>query len=173
MESIVSRRPRYWWVFMLQGVILLGMGIYMLFAPISGFAALGFLFGLAILLTGVFELLRVIRERDQGSRAWHLFIGVIDIILGIILVGNITASETILRIIVGLWFLFRGISLMSFSRLSGSDWVLTAAGVIVVLLALAIIFKPLFGAVTIDMLTAVALIATGLFDLVLGYRLKK
>lgn len=173
MESIISRRPRYWWVFMLQGIILLVLGIYMLFAPIAGFAALGFLFGLAILLTGIFELLRVIRDRDQGSRAWHILLGVINIILGIILVGHIGAGEAILRIIVGLWFLFRGVSLMSFSRMTGRNWFLTAGGVIVVLFALAIIFKPIFGAVTIDLLTAVAFIVTGLFEIMLGYRLKR
>jgi uncharacterized membrane protein HdeD (DUF308 family) len=172
MESIVSRKPRYWWVFMLQGIILLALGIYMLFAPVNGFAALGFLFGLAILLTGIFELLRVIRDRDQASRAWHLLLGVINIILGIILVGHIGTSEAILRIVLGLWFLFSGISLMSFSRLTGRNWLLTAGGVIVVLFALAIIFKPVFGAVTIDLLIAVAFIVTGLFEVVLGYRLK-
>jgi len=145
----------------------------MLFAPIAGFAALGFLFGLAILLTGIFELLRVIRERDQGSRAWHLLLGVINIILGIILVGNIGTSEFILRIILGLWFLFSGISLMSFSRLTGPNWLLSAGGVILVIFALAIIFKPIFGAVTIDLLIAVAFIVTGLFEVMLGYRLKK
>jgi len=169
MESIISRRPRYWWVFVLQGLILLVLGIYMVFAPVSGFATLSFLFGLAILLTGIFEF---IRERDQGSRAFHLLVGVINIILGIILVGNIGTSETILRIVLGLWFLFSGISLMSLSRFTGPNWLLTAGGVIVVLFALAIIFKPLFGAITIDLLIAVGFITTGLFELILGYRLK-
>ena len=173
MESIISRRPRYWWVFMLQGIILLALGIYMLFAPISGFATLGFLFGLAILLTGIFELLRVISDRDQASRAWHLLLGVINVILGIILVGHIGTSETILRIILGLWFLFSGISLMSFARLTGRNWLLTAGGVIVVLFGLAIIFKPIFGAFTIDLLISIAFIVTGLFEIALGYRLKK
>jgi uncharacterized membrane protein HdeD (DUF308 family) len=172
MEIIVQRRPRYWWVFMLQGIILLVLGVYLVFAPIAGFAALGFLFGLVILLTGVFELLRVISDRDQGSRAWHLFIGVVDIILGILLVGNIAASEVILRIVVGIWFLFRGLSMLSFSRLTGWNRMLTAGGVIIVLFGLAIIFKPLFGAVTIDLLTAVASITAGMFDIMLGYRLK-
>ena len=119
------------------------------------------------------KLARVIRERDQGSRAFHLFVGVINIILGIILVGHIGTSEDILRIVLGLWFLFSGISLMSFSRFTGPNWLLTAGGVIVVLFALAIIFKPLFGAITIDLLIAVGFITTGLFELILGYRLKK
>ena len=172
MELLVERRPRYWWVFLLQGIILLALGFYMLFAPTNGFAALGLLFGLAILLIGIFELLRVVRDRDQASRSWHLVIGVVDIILGIILVGHIGTSEAILRILIGLWFLFRGISLMSFSRMTGRFWILSAGGVIIVLFGLAIIFEPIFGAVTIALITAIAFITTGLFDLVLGYRLK-
>jgi uncharacterized membrane protein HdeD (DUF308 family) len=172
MEMLAERSPRYWWVFLLQGIILLALGIYMVAAPISGFATLGFLFGIAILLTGIFELLRVVRDRNQYSRGWHLVLGVVDIILGIILVGHIGTSEAILRIIIGLYFLFRGLSLMSFSRMTGRSWSLTAGGVIIVLIGLAIIFEPIFGAVAIDMIIAIAFITTALFDLVLAYRLK-
>jgi uncharacterized membrane protein HdeD (DUF308 family) len=172
MEMLVERRPRHWWVFLLQGIILLALGIYMVAAPISGFATLGFLFGLAILLTGIFELLRVVRDRNQYSRGWHLVLGVVDIILGIILVSHVNTSSDILRIIIGLYFLFRGISLMSFSRMTGRSWTLTAGGVIIVLIGLAIIFEPIFGAVAIDMIIAIAFITTALFDLVLAYRLK-
>jgi uncharacterized membrane protein HdeD (DUF308 family) len=62
---------------------------------------------------------------------------------------------------------------MSFARLTGRNWLLTAGGVIVVLFGLAIIFKPIFGAVTIDLLISIAFIVTGLFEIALGYRLKK
>ena len=173
MDMIVSRRPRFWWVFILQGIILLILGIYMLAEPVNGFAALGFLFGLTILVTGVFEMIRVVRDHDQGSRAFHMILGVISIILGIVLVFNIGAGETILRIIVGIWLVFRGLSLMSFSRLTGRNWLLTAGGVIILLFGLMIIFKPIIGAVTIDLLAAIAFITTGIFDIALGYRLKK
>jgi uncharacterized membrane protein HdeD (DUF308 family) len=172
MELLVERKPRYWWVFLLQGIIFLALGIYMVAAPTEGFATLGFLFGLVILLTGVFELLRVVRDRNQYSRGWHLVLGVVDIILGIILVGHIGTSEAILRILIGLWLLFRGVSLMSFSRMTGRSWTLTAGGVIVVIFALMIIFNALFGAVTIGLFTGIALLTTALFDLVLAYRLR-
>lgn len=173
MDLTIAHRPRYWWVFILQGVILLALGIYMVLSPVNGFATLGFLFGLAIFVTGVFEMIRVVRDHDQGSRALHMVLGVISIILGIVLVINNGASETILRLIVGLWFIFRGLSLMSFSRLTGRSWLLSAGGVIIILFGLAMIFKPIFGAITVDVLTAVAFITTGIFDIALGYRLKK
>lgn len=172
MDLIVSQRPRYWWVFILQGIILLVLGVYMIAEPVAGFAALSFLFGLAILITGILGLLRVIRDRSQSSRAFHLLFGVISIVLGIILISNIGASAAILRLIVGIWILFKGIALLNFSALTGRTWLISAGGVIIILFALAIIFKPIFGAITIDVLTAIAFITTGIFDIVLGYRLK-
>src|SRR5471030_239000 len=122
MEIQVDRSLRHWWVFLLRGVLFILVGIYMICSPASSYAALGFMFGLIILLAGVAELLHV--SRSANNRGWHLFLGILDIILGIVLMGHIAASVTILRIIVGVWFLFRGFSLLSFSRLVGKSLLL-------------------------------------------------
>jgi uncharacterized membrane protein HdeD (DUF308 family) len=173
MEIAVDRSLRHWWVFLIRGLLFIFVGIYMISTPAGSFAALGFLFGLIILLAGLAELFHVVRDRSAFNRGWHLALGIIDIILGIILIGHMTASEVILRIIVGIWFLFRGISLFSFSRLTDNTWVLKAGGILIFVFALLILFNPLFGALTIVLSTAIAFIITGFFNVLLGFRLKK
>jgi uncharacterized membrane protein HdeD (DUF308 family) len=173
MEITVDRKLRHWWMFLIRGLIFILLGIYMIARPASGFAALGFLLGLIILLAGVSELLHTVRDRSAFNRGWHLFIGIVDIILGIVLVSHIGASETILRIIIGIWFLFRGISLFSFSGLLKKSWVMIVGGIVVIIFALMVLFNPVFGAVTIVLWTALALIVTGILNIFLAVRLKR
>ena len=172
MEIIVDRSLRHWWFFLIRGILFILLGIYMIAAPAAGYVALGFLFGLIILVAGVSELLRVVREKSAVSRGWHLAIGLFDIIAGIALIGHITASETILRIVVALWFLFKGISLLGFSGLRQRYWPIILGGVIITVFGLFILFSPAFGAATIILWTAFAFALIGIMNIMLSIRMK-
>lgn len=168
----IDRSIRHWWVFLLRGILFIMVGIYMICSPETGFVALGFFFGLVILLTGIAELMRVISDKTSGSRALHLTLGIIDVVLGIVFIGHIATSVAVLRIIVGLWFLFRGISLISFSRHTRKSWVLTFGGIVTGIFGLMIIFNAVFGSLTIIFFTAFAFIIMGIFNTWLGYNMK-
>src|SRR3954468_1759702 len=114
METIANHSLRHWWVFVLRGILFILLSIYMFIYPGSGFVALGFLFGLVILIAGIAELMHAYRNRNRGNRGWHLFIGLIDLVLGLVLISHLAASMNILRIIVGFYFLFKGISIFIF-----------------------------------------------------------
>jgi len=172
MEITVDRSLRHWWVFLIRGVLFILVGIYMIASPAVTFEALGVMFGLIILLAGFAELFHVVRERSATNRGWHLMLGLIDVILGLFLMAHFIASVTILRILIGLWFLFKGISLISFSRWAGRARFLTIGGIFSVIFALLIIFKPTFGDMTIILWTAIAFIITGFFNVLLGFRMK-
>jgi uncharacterized membrane protein HdeD (DUF308 family) len=172
MELSVDRIPSHWWVFVLKGIFFILVGVYMIASPVTSFAALGFFFGLIIFLAGVAELLRVTRERTQTGRSWHLALGIIDIILGLVLMGHVATSMFILRLILGLWFLFRGISLFSFARLGHKSWVLIVGAILIFVFGLLILFNPTFGDMTIILWAAIAFIITGIFNTWLGFSLK-
>lgn len=173
MQITVAREWRHWWVFLIRGILFIGVGIYMIALPAVGFAAMGFTLGLILFITGVAELLRVVRDKSEANRSWHLLLGIIDILLGLALMGHIGVSEVIIRIVVGLWFLFRGISLAWFSSLGQRLWVLTLGGIVVILVGLAILFNAVFGAATIVLLTAIAFIIMGVMNISLAMRMKE
>lgn len=173
MEITVDRSIRHWWVFLIRGILFLLVGIYLLASPVSGYLALSFLFGLIILLAGVAELLRAYQDKGTGNRGWHLFIGLVDLLLGLILVSHLAASMVILRIIMGFYFLFKGITVLTFrSVLSRSAWWLLLGGLIVVLFVFMIWFNPVFGAASVLLFTALAFILTGLLNITLGLRMR-
>jgi uncharacterized membrane protein HdeD (DUF308 family) len=172
MDVIFARGVRHWWFFLIRGILFIALGIYMVATPAASYAALAFLFGLIIFIAGIVELIRVVRDNDSFNRGLHLILGVIDIILGIVLMSHIAAGETILRILVGLWFLFRGLSLFGFSSVMRRSWPVIVGGVLIIIFSLFILFNSVFGAVTIILWTAFAFVITGLMNIVLAMRLK-
>ncbi len=173
MELSIDPVYRHWWAFLIRGLLFLLVGIYMIASPASSYVALGFMFGLIIFLAGVAEFLHVTRDNDPGSRGWHLMLGIIDVILGIVLMGHITTSVAILRFIVGIWFLLRGISVFRFSRRMGKSLWLTLGAVLIILFGLLILFNPTFGDMTIILWTAIAFIITGLFNIWIGAMMRR
>jgi uncharacterized membrane protein HdeD (DUF308 family) len=81
MEIIVDRSIRHWWVFVLRGILFILLSIYIFLSPVSSLLALGFLFGLVIIVAGIAELLHAYQGRGKGNRGWLLFAGLIDLYL--------------------------------------------------------------------------------------------
>jgi uncharacterized membrane protein HdeD (DUF308 family) len=172
MESGVTNTIRHWWLFLLRGIGFILVGVYLFKAPLSGYVALSFIFGLIIIAAGIIEVIHAYANRYIAGQVYRFYIGLIDLALGIILVANIAVSMAILPIVLGIWFLFRGISLLSFSGLVRRPLWLFISGAITLLFALLIIFNPAFGAMTIVLWTAFAFVITGIFNIILAFRLK-
>lgn len=169
MEVSIDHSWRHWWVFLIRGLLFIFLGIYMIAAPQGSLAALGFIFGLVIFLAGISELLHAYRTRN--GRAWHLIIGLVDAVIGIVLMAHLGSSVDILRYLVGIWFVFRAFSMFSIVGRSRS-WLLILGAVISLLFGLLIIFDPAFGAATLVLWTAFAFIIVGFFNVVLAFRMK-
>ncbi|WP_183572075.1 HdeD family acid-resistance protein [Mucilaginibacter sp. X5P1] len=172
MELSVDGGFRQWWLLLIRGLLFILAGIYMIASPATSFVALGFIFGLMILLAGISELLHVSNSHSPGSRNWHLGLGILEVVLGIVFISHIATSVAVLRILVGLWFIFRGIALFNYSRIIGASWVTKLGGIVTVIFGLLILFDVVFGSMTIILFVAIGFIITGFFNVWLGYSLK-
>lgn len=172
MEITVIRSFRHWWVFVLRGILFIMVGIYVFLSPVSAYLALSFLFGLIILLAGIAELMHTYQDRSSANRGWHLFVGLVDLILGIILLSNLAASMDVMRVILGVYFLFRGLSMFSFRGFARRPAWILAGAIVVLLFGILVIANPVFGAATIIIWTGMAFIITGILNVMLGLRMK-
>ncbi len=172
MELALRRIHRHWWIFVVRGILFAALGIYMAFEPAGSFEALGFLFGLIILLAGITELMRIGSDRNRNTRGWHLAVGILEVVLGLVLMSHVAAGMSILRIILGVWFLFRGITMITLSLNSGLSWTVTFGAILIAIFGLLILVDPTFGSLTIILWTALAFVVNGIFNIWLGYRLK-
>ncbi|HEY0176732.1 MAG TPA: DUF308 domain-containing protein [Pedobacter sp.] len=172
MEVNIKDHIKYWWAFLLRGLLFMLLGTYMLSAPARSYVALSLFFGVVVLIAGVIELLHVFSNRRADGRWWRIIAGLIDVVLGIILVSHVVVSMSVLPFFLASWFLVRGIALFSFAASTRHPAWLIAGGALTVLFALLVMFNPVLGAMTIVAWTAVAFIVTGLFNGLLAFRLK-
>ncbi|HTD99124.1 MAG TPA: DUF308 domain-containing protein [Mucilaginibacter sp.] len=173
MEITVDRSLRHWWVFVLRGVLFILLSVYIFRSPVSAYLALSFMLGLVILLAGVAELLHAYQDRGSGNRGWHLFAGIIELLLGLLLMSNLAASMDILRIVIGVYFLFRGLSIFNFRGLAkGSLWVILGA-LVVIVFGVLVLVNPVFGAMSIVLWTGMAFLVTGLLNVFMGLRMRR
>ncbi len=177
--SMLKGDMRYWWSFLLTGVVLCLAGFLILHYPVSSLMAVGFLLGILVFLLGISHIYFVsVNNKTLPGWKWHLFMSAMDIILGSILIFSPGITITLLPFLVGFWFFIRGISLVSYAvtlkhfAVARWGWML-AGGVVSFLFALLIIFNPFLGFFTIIAWMSIACIATGVFNILLAFRLKR
>lgn len=104
--TALSRRGR--WVEILLGVIALVAGVVVLTNPMVGALSLVWTTGAWLLVAGVFEL--VYAFRTPFDRGWRIFMGLLDVVLGVLLLfANPVTSIQFLAFMVAISFFVRGI----------------------------------------------------------------
>ena len=133
---------RYWWLMLLIGIALFVLGILVFVYPAQSYVSMAVLFGWVILAAGILEVvLSASSDHFVTGRGWMLAGGVIQIILGLILVFNVALSAVTLPIVLGFWLLFRGFSTIGLGGdmramgISGAGWTIVG-GVLLLLCAL-------------------------------------
>jgi len=172
MEITIDRSIRHWWIFVLRGAGFFFLAIYLFGSPDNALQIMGYLLSLAILFAGLTEIFHAYNDSLSPMRGGHYVIGIIDVILSIILFSHVGASITILRIILGLYILFRAISILSFRNSFGRNWWVTIGGLIIFIFGLIVLFNAGFGNMTMVTWTAIAFLFMGVMNILLGLRMR-
>ena len=99
---------RYWWLLLLTGIALLVIGIVVFAFPAQSYIGMSLMFGWLILLSGIFQvILSTANKHYITGRGWMLAGGIIEIVLGAILVWNVALSAGILLLLCSLWVLIQ------------------------------------------------------------------
>ena len=144
---------RYWWLMLLLGIALFIVGIVIFAYPAASYLGMSVLFGFVILFSGIFEIvLSASNNHLVTGRGWLLAAGIIEAVLGLLLIFNVALSAAVLPVFLGFWLLFRSFTLiglggdMNSMQVPGSVWTIVT-GVLLLLCSLAILFQPVvFGA---------------------------
>ncbi|QNL50725.1 HdeD family acid-resistance protein [Olivibacter sp. SDN3] len=182
MASLVQQIKndiKNWWLFTLIGILLLIAGFYTISNPLTSYLGLAIFFGVLIFVNGIMELSFAIGNRKHLHRwGWTLAAGMLDVILGFVLLLYPGLSMSVLPFIVGFYILLLGASLSSYAfqlnslSIKGWGWVL-AGGILTVIFGLSMIFNPIIGIATIVGWTAFAFIIAGIVNIIFSIQLKK
>lgn len=139
---------RYWWLLLVVGIVLLLVGVLTFLFPARSYLGLSMLLGWVILLAGVLEVVLSASNRHFiTGRGWMLAGGIIEIILGIVLIFNIGLAASMLPLFLGFWLLMRAFGAIGLGsdmrtlEIAGSGWTILT-GILLLLCSLWILFQP-------------------------------
>ena len=168
---------RWWWTFIVRGVVAILFGILAFLSPAFGLAVLVGLFAAWAIIDGVNSLLTGIRTRGQ-DRSWWLEVleGVVGVAAGVIALLLPAFAAEILILLIAAWAIVTGIFeiVMAFRLrkvIAGEVW-MALAGVASILFGVVMFLFPAAGALSIVWLIGTFAIAFGVFLVMLGWRLR-
>ena len=157
---------KYNWMSLATGLLLVVTAIYMFANPATPLAVLGFVFSIAVLLGGVFELVRYFGALKPARTGWDLVNGILTVVVGLILLSaSAGAQATYIPTIVGVWLIAwalirlmtaQGLKYLSFA--AGRHLQFSAIGTLILGL-LVLLFPMFFGAVAVWLIALVLLLA--------------
>lgn len=176
--SAIRNNVKYWWLYLLNGIIFLIAGFIVFSNPFSSYVLLSIFFSVTLFVTGIFEIAFALGNRKGHTGwGWSLASGIVDVAIGVILIGYPAVSMAVIPLFLAFWFMFKGISLIGFSIQLQSDkipnwgWLLVG-GIILIIIAIVILDNPALGVAAILGLMAAAFWATGVLSILFAFRLK-
>ena len=177
--KMVRNSIQYWYIPLIVGAILIGLGIYTFTSPQESYLALALLFSLSFLISGLSEIaFSIVNRQALDNWGWILAFGILTFANGVLLLINPAISIITLAFYVGFLVLFRSISAIGYAidlkRYGISDWaVLMVVGVLGLIFSFLLIWNPILSGMTVVIWTGLALITSGVFSVYFSFKLKK
>ena len=172
LETILKK----WWVILLQGILMILLGIFILNNPIATLAGISLWVGLIVLAIGLIGLIGWFRaskeDRESGSLLWS----VVTTIFGALMLTNLLATMKTLTIIFGIWVLVTGYNLISTAWSQRKDgwhaWLMILVGIFSIIAGFMMVTNIALGSVGISTLIGIQVLLAGISLVVLAF-LKK
>lgn len=158
---------------LIAGILMLILGVYVWFNPLASLIALALYIGIGLIVIGA----GYIGSSVNTDSGWFMFVGILDILIGLILVANIGVTVATLPIIFALWCLAVGTAqLVSSYHYGKADlpwgWSFTL-GILGLVFGFLILKYPALGAVTISTLLGLYIVLYGIVEIMEYFYFKK
>jgi len=171
MENVTNN---LWYYPLIKGLIMIILALLIFLSPGGAILAWALYIGIGFILAGLLLISKGFSQRKSKSNwGWRVFEGIVDLLLGFILVANPLVTATILPFIFGFWGTVYGISLFldSFDLQTGKGAQMFL-GVILFLLSLIIMFNPFTAALSITVWLGVILLISGIWNVYMAFKIK-
>ncbi|MCK5134920.1 MAG: DUF308 domain-containing protein [Bacteroidales bacterium] len=169
---------RSWWMYLLNGILLIVLGIWMLTMPRESFETLSLIIGLIVSITGVLETILAFYYRKVHKEwGWNISGGILDIIIGVFLIVNPNIIMVLITLFISFWLILGGILVtrkaIDLRKQGRKNWIwILLFGILILLLAVVLIWHPQIVGITMMFWLAISFVSLGVFRVVLAFNLK-
>ncbi len=178
-NQIQQQSVKQWWLSLTAGIVYIAIGTWVLMNPVKSFLALMNIFIIGFTIIGVINVFYAINNRKILEHwGWALMAGLIDLAIALVLLTTPEISMFVLPLYVGFVLMFRSIIGIGFSTYLAHykvrNWgVVLTLSVLGVIFSLMMIWNPVFGAFTLTLYTAAALLSVGFSQIGMAYELRR
>jgi uncharacterized membrane protein HdeD (DUF308 family) len=162
---------KHWYLILLLGIIFIVAGIWVFITPAAAYFTLCVFFSVTFLITGVIEIyFSILYRKALDSWGWSLVFGILDFLVGVILISQPQISIAVLPLFVGFVVLFRSIMAIGWAielkKYKTLNWGMSlTAGILGVLFSLILLWNPVFAGLTLVFYTGFAFVMVGIFQI--------
>lgn len=175
-SSIASEISRAWWLILLRGLATLLFGILCFVWPGTSLLALVLVYGFYAIADGVFSLIGAVRGGGVIPRWWLALAGLTSLGAGAVALLWPSLTLMVMVLLIGIWAVVRGvleiIGAITLRKVIRNEWLLALAGVLSILVGLAMVIMPGLGALVVLWMTGAWAILFGLIFIILALRLR-
>ena len=165
-----------WQLLLTTGVAAIVVGALVLTWPGATLVLIGALFGIYLLVSGIFQVAGAFAEHIPGSmRALGLVSGALSILLGLICFRGPAESILLLAIWIGFGWLLRGITqtflAMSADGLPARGWQVFF-GILAVIAGVVLIVSPITSITALTLVSGIWLVVLGVLEVIHAIQLR-
>jgi uncharacterized membrane protein HdeD (DUF308 family) len=163
----------FWWVFVLFGLVTLGVGVFFVVSPHETLSTFTVIAGIFLLVDGVLAIFGSIFSKGDG-RFLLALIGVLSALAGLVLIKKPFDTLVVFTLIFGAWFVVAGIVrfVVAVASPEGRGGNIVIA-ILELIAGIVILSWPDLGLSTLAVIIGITLILRGLFFIASGWQLHK
>lgn len=174
--DMMTTLGRSWGWILSFGVITLIAGIMTVSWPGRTILVVAVLFGLQLLITGIFRLVMAFTAEAEGHRVAYTLIGLLSILVGILCLRHTFQTVAVLALILGVFWVITGV-MDFFGGIFGKDmprrgWTIFE-GILAFVAGLVVLFQPTISIVTLAWVLGIWLIVFGAMEILASFGMRK
>ncbi|MEU6577702.1 HdeD family acid-resistance protein [Streptomyces sp. NPDC046805] len=93
----------------ISGALSILLGLFCFRGPMESILLLALWIGIGWLMRGITQTLAAVSDNSMPARGWHIFLGVVTFIAGIVVIVSPFTSIAVLTVVIGIWLIVVGI----------------------------------------------------------------
>ena len=167
-------KSKNWYMLLIKGIIMILLAILVFSSPAGALLTYVLYIGIGLLIAGIVSIVQGFQSKGTDDHWGGTVLGgVLDIILGFILMANPGLTAAILPFIFGFWATFFGFSLfVSAFAGTGGGLMKFIGGILTVFIGFGIMFNPIMMGLALTVWVGIILLVVGIYSVIASFSLK-